>query len=197
MSGSENQVGVLGDECEKYLTKKGMYSIGVPRDDAALMDIYTIDGELVTVSLPRDISEYLLDIVVTLETQNSSLAKELNFDAVASKMIASHPITSNETQEDLKKWTSMNNAARGQGFKVAIAEPKMADTKYKREYFEHETAEVAGFSITDATSTGLRPHDDLIWVGYRGEGRWLQPDEALALADSIKTIIASHVARHK
>jgi hypothetical protein len=43
-------------------------------------------------------------------------------DAVASTMIALHPITNNETQENLKNWTSMSNAARGQGFKVNITD---------------------------------------------------------------------------
>lgn len=70
------------------------------------------------------------------------------------------------------------------------------ETKYKREYFEHATEEVTGFSITDATSTGLRPHDDVIWVGYRSEGRWLKPEEAIALADAIKRVANSHIARH-
>jgi hypothetical protein len=71
----------------------------------------------------------------------------------------------------------------------------MPDNKYG--YVEHETAEVAGFLITDATSTGPRPHDDLIWVGYRNDGRWLTPDEALAIAAAINKVAYSHIERHR
>ncbi len=77
MSGSENHVKVLGDECEKYLEKKGLYSIGDPKNEDGLVDIYTIDGELLTFSLPRDIPVFLLDRIVTLENEVASQASQL------------------------------------------------------------------------------------------------------------------------
>ena len=64
------------------------------------------------------------------------------------------------------------------------------------DYVEHSNTEVAGFTITDGTSTGPRPHDDVVWVGRGNEGRWLKPNEAFALADAISATAAAHVARH-
>jgi hypothetical protein len=77
MSGSVHHPEVLDDECEKYLAEQGMYSIGDHKDEAGLVDIYTIDGELVAVHLPRDISVALLTQIVVLETGNASLTKQL------------------------------------------------------------------------------------------------------------------------
>lgn len=65
-------------------------------------------------------------------------------------------------------------------------------------YTEHHVVEADGFRVVDATATGERPHDDLIWVGYGGmEGRWLTPGEAMAVASAITEVVSSHVARHK
>lgn len=53
-------------------------------------------------------------------------------------------------------------------------------------YIEHEVHEIEGFRVVDATTTGSRPHDDLIWVGYGGmDGRWVSPSTALQLAAAI------------
>lgn len=63
-------------------------------------------------------------------------------------------------------------------------------------YVEHQTFEVEGFRVSDATATGLRPHDDLVWVGYGGtEGRWLAPEKALALAAAITKAANGNLAR--
>lgn len=63
-------------------------------------------------------------------------------------------------------------------------------------YEEHQRIDVEGFSISDATATGLRPHDDLIWVGYGGMGgRWLTPDEALQVASAIVSVAHSNLER--
>lgn len=63
-------------------------------------------------------------------------------------------------------------------------------------YVEHLSLEVEGFRVTDATSSGTRPHDDLIWVGYGGmEGRWLSPEEAINVAATIAKVAVSHLVR--
>lgn len=47
---------------------------------------------------------------------------------------------------------------------------------------EHLTIDVEGFRVADATATGNRAHDDLVWVGYGGmEGQWLATEKVLAL----------------
>ena len=44
-------------------------------------------------------------------------------------------------------------------------------------YLEHQILEVEGFRVVDATATGPRAHDDLVWVGFGGvEGSWLTPN---------------------
>ena len=69
-------------------------------------------------------------------------------------------------------------------------------SKEEHGYVEHQTFEVEGFRVSDATATGLRPHDDLVWVGYGGtEGRWLSPESALELARGIVTVVNSNLAR--
>ena len=66
----------------------------------------------------------------------------------------------------------------------------------KDTYVEHQVHEVEGFRVVDATATGTRPHDDLIWVGYGGmDGRWITPEAALDLAAAINQTVAVHVAR--
>jgi hypothetical protein len=62
-------------------------------------------------------------------------------------------------------------------------------------YTEHQIAEVDGFCVVDATATGLRPHDDLIWIGYGIEGRWITPAIAIELAETIKTVALSNLFR--
>jgi len=63
-------------------------------------------------------------------------------------------------------------------------------------YVEHQLVEVDGFRVVDATSTGLRPHDDLVWVGYGGvEGSWITSDDALALAVAITTVATGNLVR--
>ena len=65
-------------------------------------------------------------------------------------------------------------------------------------YVEHQIIEVEGFRIVDATATGPRPHDDLMWVGFGGmEGRWLSVEAALQVSAAIATVAASHVSRRK
>lgn len=65
-------------------------------------------------------------------------------------------------------------------------------------YVVHLELEVEGFRMVDSTATGDRGHDDLIWVGYAGgDGRWLAPQEALAVAKAIETVVAAHVSRHR
>lgn len=62
-------------------------------------------------------------------------------------------------------------------------------------YTEHQLAEVEGFRVVDATATGQRPHDDLVWVGCGGmDGRWLTPGKALALAAAITKVANSNLA---
>lgn len=64
-------------------------------------------------------------------------------------------------------------------------------------YVEHVSIEVEGFRVADATSSGNRPHDDLIWVGYGGmNGRWMTPEQASSMAQAISPVVASHIARH-
>lgn len=63
-------------------------------------------------------------------------------------------------------------------------------------YVEHHVFEVEGFRVVDATATGPRPHDDLVWVGFGGvDGRWLAPENALALAASIAKAANGNLAR--
>lgn len=63
-------------------------------------------------------------------------------------------------------------------------------------YVEHQVMEVEGFRVVDATAIGSRPHDDLVWIGYGGtEGRWLSPEDALALASAITKAVSGNLAR--
>lgn len=88
---------------------------------------------------------------------------------------------------------------------VAIAEadrvlhPGAVKNENKRTqdtYAEHEVYEVNGFRVVDATDTGIRPHDDLIWVGYGGrDGRWLSPSNALELAVAITKAANGNLSR--
>lgn len=72
----------------------------------------------------------------------------------------------------------------------------MSDAKFG--YVEHQTLEIEGFRIADATATGPRPHDDFVWVGFGGvDGRWLTPEAAVQVAAAIAKIAASHVSRRK
>jgi hypothetical protein len=61
---------------------------------------------------------------------------------------------------------------------------------------EHSRLQLHGFVLADATATGERAHDDLIWIACGGEGRWLSPKEAIELAQGITTVVASHLERH-
>ncbi|MDO9236183.1 MAG: hypothetical protein Q7U28_09160 [Aquabacterium sp.] len=70
----------------------------------------------------------------------------------------------------------------------------MAEDRYG--YVEHQIVEVEGFRMVDATSTGPRPHDDVVWVGYGGmEGQWLTPDKALAVAAAITAVANGNLLR--
>ena len=63
-------------------------------------------------------------------------------------------------------------------------------------YLEHQTFDINGFRVVDATATGPRPHDDVVWVGYDGlSGSWLSPDQALELAAAIAAVAKSNLAR--
>lgn len=61
---------------------------------------------------------------------------------------------------------------------------------------EHQKIEVEGFIIVDSTAAGLRPHDDLVWVGYGGmEGQWLSPAQAIALSKAIAAVANGNLVR--
>jgi hypothetical protein len=62
-------------------------------------------------------------------------------------------------------------------------------------YTEHQITEVEGFRVVDATATGPRPHDDLIWIGYDGEGRWVTAATAIKIAAAITTVATSSIMR--
>jgi len=63
-------------------------------------------------------------------------------------------------------------------------------------YVEHQAMEIEGFHVADATATGSRAHDDLVWVGYGGmNGRWITPKQALALAAAITAVANSNLVR--
>lgn len=63
-------------------------------------------------------------------------------------------------------------------------------------YVEHQAVEVEGFHIVDSTATGLRAHDDLVWVGFGGmEGQWLTPAKALALSEAIAAVANGNLLR--
>lgn len=68
-------------------------------------------------------------------------------------------------------------------------------TELQYGYTEHTKFEQSGFSVVDATSTGPRPHDDLIWIGFNGEGRWVPPLEAVAYSRAIQEVVAAHCER--
>lgn len=65
-------------------------------------------------------------------------------------------------------------------------------------YIEHSRAEVHGFDLVDATQSGGTPfdHDNLVWIGCCGEGRWLTRSEALELAIAINNLADAHWVRH-
>jgi hypothetical protein len=65
------------------------------------------------------------------------------------------------------------------------------------EYTEHVHEEVAGFSVVDATSTGPRPHDDRVWVGYGNEGKWLTFEEAIELSTAIRKTAVHNAERRE
>ena len=60
----ERQVGALDDECEKYLTEQNLYSVADHQDETDPVDIFTTDGELVLLQIPKDISVYYLMMLV-------------------------------------------------------------------------------------------------------------------------------------
>ncbi len=63
-------------------------------------------------------------------------------------------------------------------------------------YAEHQRLEVDGFQLVDATATGPRAHDDLVWVGCGGlDGKWMKPEQALELAKAISTVANGNLAR--
>ena len=63
-------------------------------------------------------------------------------------------------------------------------------------YLEHQILEVEGFRVVDATATGPRAHDDLVWVGFGGvEGSWLTPNQALVLAAAIAAVANGNLVR--
>jgi hypothetical protein len=67
--------------------------------------------------------------------------------------------------------------------------------KSQHSYVEHTKLELGGFVVADATATGLRPHDDLIWIGINDGGRWVTPLDAVAYSRAIQDVVASHYAR--
>lgn len=67
------------------------------------------------------------------------------------------------------------------------------------QYVEHQTHEVSGFRIVDATSTGSRPHDDLIWVGTAAgqDGKWISPESAMELVAAIAKTAHGNMERRR
>ena len=66
----------------------------------------------------------------------------------------------------------------------------------KDDYLELMSLGIEGFRIVDATSTGTRDHDDLVWIGYGGmDGRWMTPEQALSVSKGIEAVVAFHRAR--
>lgn len=63
------------------------------------------------------------------------------------------------------------------------------------EYTEHKAVKVDVFEVVDATATGERAHDDLIWIGCFGEGKWVSPERAMEFAKAIETVVEAHNAR--
>lgn len=63
------------------------------------------------------------------------------------------------------------------------------------EYTEHTKFDQDGFVVVDATSTGSRPHDDLIWIGINESGRWVTALEAVAYSRAIQQVVAAHCER--
>jgi hypothetical protein len=63
-------------------------------------------------------------------------------------------------------------------------------------YVEHARQELHGFELSDVTVADDRDnHDDLVWIAYGGEGRWLMPHEALALAKAIAELATGNLVR--
>lgn len=60
-------------------------------------------------------------------------------------------------------------------------------------YTEHSRAEAYGFDVVDATPSSH--HNDQIWVGIYGEGRWLTAHEALGLAATIERAASAQLKR--
>ena len=60
MPEAESHVEALSPECEEYLSKNGMYSIADHKDEAGPADVYTSDGDVVVLQVPRDIEAYYL-----------------------------------------------------------------------------------------------------------------------------------------
>jgi hypothetical protein len=64
-------------------------------------------------------------------------------------------------------------------------------------YTEHMRTEIHGFDVTDATSEGTRPHNELVWVGFNTEGKWLTVEEATELANAILNTAIHNATRRK
>lgn len=63
-------------------------------------------------------------------------------------------------------------------------------------YIEHKVMELdGGLKVVDATVSGLRQHDDLIWIEINGGGRWVTPLEAVAYSRAIQEVVAFHCER--
>lgn len=76
MSKIERNVEALSPECEKYLAEIGMYSIADHKDETDPADIYTSEGEVVVLQVPRDIPLYYLMRLVN--AANLHVAGKLN-----------------------------------------------------------------------------------------------------------------------
>ena len=59
-SNTERHTEALSSDCEAYLTANGLNSFADHKDGSDPADIYTIDGDLVVIQVPRDISAYYL-----------------------------------------------------------------------------------------------------------------------------------------
>jgi hypothetical protein len=62
-----------------------------------------------------------------------------------------------------------------------------------RSFTEHSHAQAYGFDVWDVTPSAH--HDDQIWVGIYGEGRYLTAHEALGLAATIERAARAQMER--
>lgn len=72
MSKTERHPEVLSPECEKYLAEQGLHSIADHKNDEDPADIYTLEGKLIEVQVPRDIPLYYLKRLINAAMPRSA-----------------------------------------------------------------------------------------------------------------------------